>query len=75
MPHAHMVDPLGDNNLLVDTAGQEVLIGIPRFIAAERSHMTFWIFEHFFHKEIKSILFRHGICIIDADIVHRQSVI
>ncbi|KXT83220.1 hypothetical protein STRDD11_01621 [Streptococcus sp. DD11] len=69
MPHPHMVNPLSNHNLLIDTACQEVLIGIAGFIAPKGSYMAFWIFQNLLDQEVESILFRHGIRIIDTDVI------
>ncbi len=61
-------DPSCDNNLFGWYSGSRSFDWHSRFIATERSYMTFWIFWALLSQGNKVLIFQvHGICIIDAD--------
>ena len=63
-----MLHALSHDNLLVDTASQEILGCISCFVTAKGCNVSFRILQNFFDKEIEGILLWHSICIIDTDV-------
>ena len=63
-----MLDSLGYDDFLINTARQKVLLCVSRFVTAKHRHIAFRILQRFLHQKIQGIALGNGIRVINANI-------
>ncbi len=69
VPDSAMLDPLGNDDLLVNALSQKILLCIPGLVPPKDGNVAFWIFQCLPNQEIEGIDFRHCISIVDPDVI------
>lgn len=68
VPDRAVLDPLGDDDLLINTPGKEVLLGVAGLVTAKNGHVAFWVRQRLVDEKVEGVGLRHGVRIIDADV-------
>ena len=69
VPDTTVLDPLGNDNLLVNALSQEILLRIAGLVPPKDGNVAFRIFQCLPHQEIEGIGFWHCIGIVDPNVV------